>query len=246
MKHFIESYARIDEQAHVTGVALYATISRNNNLYTKEELKRFNNIKVPMNWEHDPSKVIGEATFFYNPELEIVYYEGLITDESVANLAKNRTLYVSIEADPQEMKEVCNAPGECFNMPYLLRPRALGVTETPGVSLTSLEVIESYIKRIKECEHDEHLENKYAPEQTNLKHEQHIRNLLEGDAEPDNDCISSKVSKLDSEHPDWSSDKKVAVAISQCSEKEMKEYVLENVFKINEFCTCGDLKKKNR
>jgi len=68
----IEAYTTIDEQAHITGVALIPRISRNNNLYTKEELRRFDRVRVPLNWEHDSSKEIGFVTFHYNEELETV------------------------------------------------------------------------------------------------------------------------------------------------------------------------------
>ena len=151
----LESYAQIDEQAHITGVALIPRISRNNNLYTKEELKRFNNVTVPLNWEHDPDKKIGKVTFHYNAELETVYYDGTITDEASADLARNKTLFTSIEADPTDMKEICNAPNDCFHMPFGLTPKALALTETPGVPETSVVVIENYIK---ECKVDHELE----------------------------------------------------------------------------------------
>ena len=52
----LESYTRIDENAKISGVALIPRISRNQNLYTKEELKRFDGKTVPLNWEHNPEK----------------------------------------------------------------------------------------------------------------------------------------------------------------------------------------------
>ena len=36
--------------------------------------------------------------------METVYYEGMITDESAANLARNKTLFTSIEADPSNLE----------------------------------------------------------------------------------------------------------------------------------------------
>ena len=153
MKHIIEAYSRIDEQAHITGIALIPRISRNDNLYTKDELKRFDNKTVPLNWEHDPSKKIGKVTFHYNQELETVFYDGMITDEGSANLARNKILFTSIEADPQGMKEICNGPTDCFNMPFGLNPIGLALTETPGIPETSLKVIESFIKEncVQDC-----------------------------------------------------------------------------------------------
>ena len=171
----LESYATIDEQAHITGVALIPRISRNNNLYTKEELRRFDNVKVPLNWEHDRSKEIGFVTFHYNSEIETVYYDGFITNEAAADLARNKTLFTSIEAEPVSMRDVCNGSGDCFHMPFGLIPQALALTETPGVPETTVTVIERYIK---ECMADHELEKKYAPNQTNLNNEHHIEDIL--------------------------------------------------------------------
>ena len=142
----IESLATIDEQAHITGVALIPRISRNNRLYTKEELKRFDGVNVPLNWEHDEQKRIGNITFHYNPELETVYYDGMISDEKYAQLAKNKTLFTSIEAEPEFSRTVCNGTKDCFEMPFGLTPLGLALTESPGVPETSVKVIESLIK----------------------------------------------------------------------------------------------------
>ena len=148
----LDAYSRIDESAKIQGVALIPRISRNNNLYTKEELKRFDGKKVPLNWEHNPDKQIGSVTFSYNEDQETVYYEGIITDASAALVAKNKTLFTSIEAEPEGVEEICNhgTPGDCFAMPFGLRPTGLALTETPGVPETSVTVIENYIR---ECNH---------------------------------------------------------------------------------------------
>lgn len=169
-----ETWSTVDESAKITGTALVAIISRNGNLYTKEELARFDNKTVPLNWEHNPDKIIGTATFNYNPELETVFYEGEITDPAAAALARNKLLFTSIEANPASATTVCNNPGECFSMPRGLQPVALALTETPGVTVTSVKVLESFLK-----EHSSDLEKKYAPNQTNLKNEDHIEKLLQ-------------------------------------------------------------------
>lgn len=146
----IESYATIDESARIQGVALIPRISRNNNLYTKEELARFNGVKVPLNWEHNSDKVIGSVTFHYDPSSETVFYEGEITDPSAALLARNKLLFTSIEATPTAVKRVCNGANDCFQMPFGLVPEGLALTETPGVPETSVNVLrESIIQTIK-------------------------------------------------------------------------------------------------
>ena len=146
----LQAYTSVNESAHITGVALIPRISRNNNLYTKQELERFDGVSVPLNWEHDPSNVIGQVTFHYNPSQETVYYEGDITNEAAANVARNKLLFTSIEATPTEVTEICNGNSDCFAMPFGLRPEGLALTETPGVPETSVKVIENYIK---ECNH---------------------------------------------------------------------------------------------
>jgi ethanolamine utilization protein EutP (predicted NTPase) len=102
----LQAYSSVNESAKIRGVALIPRISRNNNLYTKQELERFNGVTVPLNWEHDPSNVIGTVTFHYNPSQETVYYEGIITNEAAANVARNKLLFTSIEATPTEVKEI--------------------------------------------------------------------------------------------------------------------------------------------
>jgi hypothetical protein len=166
----IESYATINENAKIQGVALIPRISRNNNLYTKEELARFHGKKVPLNWEHNGDKVIGEVTFQYDPTSETVYYEGVITDPSAALLAKNKLLYTSIEATPTAVKQVCNGGNDCFHMPFGLVPEALALTETPGVPETSVNVFkESILQTISECkehtEADHEFVHKYGAEE---------------------------------------------------------------------------------
>ena len=228
----IEAYSKIDEQAHITGVALIPRISRNNNLYTKAELQRFDNVQVPLSWEHDPTKNIGSVTFHYNSELETVYYDGMITDEASADLARNKTLFTSIEANPTDMREVCNGPDDCFHMPFGLVPVGLSLTETPGVPETSVKVIENYLK---ECERDRELELKYNKKE-------------QGRGEPNDDCIANKISIIMDENPGMSQDQAVAIAISKCSEKEGLQYLVKELFKLKEsFCpNCGELKKKNK
>ena len=148
----LQAYTSVNESAKITGVALIPRISRNNNLYTKQELERFDGVTVPLNWEHDPSNVIGEVTFHYNASQETVYYEGVITNEASANVARNKLLFTSIEATPTDVQEICNGNSDCFAMPFGLRPEGLALTETPGVPETSVKVIENYIR---ECNHHE-------------------------------------------------------------------------------------------
>ncbi len=220
----LEGYSTIDEQAHITGVALIPRISRNNNLYTKKELSRFNNVRVPLNWEHNPDKKIGMVTFRYNEEMETVYYEGIITDEAAANLARNKTLFTSIEADPIDMKEVCNGPDDCFHMPFGLKPVALALTETPGVPETSAKVIESYLR---ECEIDHELEKKYGKKETH--------DCPEGQVYVEGKCITKSKHEKDCNPLD--------VTLNRCNPLETLEQRVENLEKET---LCPDCLKKKK
>jgi len=171
----LEAYTSVSETAKISGVALIPRISRNNNLYTKAELERFDNVTVPLNWEHDPSKRIGTATFHYNPSLETVYYEGEITNEAAASVARNKTLFTSIEATPIEMREICNGATDCFSMPFGLKPEGLALTETPGVPETSVKVIENYIR---ECSGHDHKHERGADYTNYHKLENKLEKIL--------------------------------------------------------------------
>jgi len=224
-KYRLESYATIDEQAHITGIALIPRISRNNNLYTKEELKRFHNIKVPLNWEHDAGKIIGFVTFQYNEALETVFYDGFITDEASAQLARNKTLFTSIEADPQDMKTVCNGSDDCFHMPFGLKPIALALTETPGVPETTVRVIERYLK---ECQIDKDLEMKYGEAK-------HQGDCPEGQHMVDGKCVVISHKEKDCNQID--------VLTNKCDPLEKLQRRIEFIESL--FCPhCGELKKK--
>ena len=240
------AWSKIDESAHITGIALIPRISRNGNLYTKKELERFHNVRVPLNWEHNPSKQIGTVTFYYNQETEQVYYEGMIEDDAAAVLAKNKTLFTSIEANPVDVKKICNGStgDDCFNMPFGLTPTALALTETPGVPETSVHVIESYIK---ECFHDNKLEKKYAPNQ-GLQNEAHLEELTGGvhtaSANAIDDCLNEKISQISKQDPDLPHDQVVAMAVSQCANTETIKHLK---MAMEHFCNdCSELHfKKN-
>jgi len=240
----LESYAVIDERAHITGVALIPRISRNNNLYTKQELKRFDKVKVPLNWEHDRTKQIGFVTFHYNEEMETVYYDGFITDEASAQLARNKTLFTSIEAEPVSMKNVCNGEGDCFHMPFGLVPQALALTETPGVPETTVKVIERYVK---ECQVDHDLEAAMEDKHGKCTPTDIILNRCDPhENKHTDDCISKKIGIIKDEHPDMKQDQAVAIAHSKCDERHVESILQRLDILESMFCPhCGEVKKKN-
>ena len=52
MQILTESVFKLEEQK-ISGLALIPRISRNNTLYTNNELARADGVTVPLNWEHD-------------------------------------------------------------------------------------------------------------------------------------------------------------------------------------------------
>ena len=93
IKLIVESVSEVSETAKITGIALVPRISRNGNLYTKSEMEKADGVTVPLNWEHDSSKIIGSVTFSYNPALEQLFYEGTVTDEKYSTMVKNKKLF---------------------------------------------------------------------------------------------------------------------------------------------------------
>jgi len=141
----LESYATVNEQAKITGIAATPRISRNGILYTKAELERADGMTVPLNWEHDGSKVIGTATYSYNPQLEQLFYSATVTDEGTASLIKNKQLFTSIEAEVADIQSICNGPQDCFQMPIGLNFIALALTENPGIPETTVRITERFV-----------------------------------------------------------------------------------------------------
>ena len=144
-KLIVESLSEVNSHAKISGIALIPRISRNGNLYTKSEMRKADGLTVPLNWEHNSSRVIGEATFHYDESLEQLFYRGSITDESISRIVKNKQLFTSIEADVKEIRDVCNGPDDCFRMPIGLVWRGLALTDMPGVPETTVNLAEKFI-----------------------------------------------------------------------------------------------------
>lgn len=116
---------RINEKK-IKGIAAYPGISGNNRLYLPEELKRADNVKVPLYWDHDYSKPpLGFAILKWNPQGYLEYeaeYEGNIDAP-----------HVSIGAEYDY--------GEYFHdyfVPRNLRFYELSLTPNPGLPLTNV------------------------------------------------------------------------------------------------------------
>jgi N4-gp56 family major capsid protein len=118
------------EGKKIRGVAAYAGLSRNKNLYLPEELQRADGKKVPIFWEHDYSRQIGEATLRWNPDQQVLEFEGELFDGAFAP-------YVSIGADYSS--EVWF---EGYRVPRNLDFVELSLTQNPGLPLTSAQIVE--------------------------------------------------------------------------------------------------------
>lgn len=144
MQKLILESTIVIESHKISGIALIPRISRNQNLYLPEELKRADGKTVPLNWEHQTEKsAIGQVTFHYDKDLQQLRYEGIITDENAYNLIKNRTHHVSIGAEPSSVKSVCGSE-QCYNLPEGLNFRELSIVATPGIPESTVNLIESY------------------------------------------------------------------------------------------------------
>ncbi|MDE1867051.1 MAG: hypothetical protein KGI08_04990 [Thaumarchaeota archaeon] len=144
MQKLILESTLVIESHKISGIALIPRISRNQNLYLPEELKRADGKTVPLNWEHQTEKsAIGQVTFHYDKDLQQLRYEGIITDENAYTLIKNRTHHVSIGAEPSSVKSVCGSE-QCYNLPEGLNFKELSIVATPGIPESTVNLIESF------------------------------------------------------------------------------------------------------
>ncbi len=154
-----ETFSTVDETAKITGIAAIPRISRNNRLYLKSELERVNGLKVPLNWEHT-ERIIGEVTFHYDPTLEQLTYDGVITDSQIAQEAKTKQLHTSIQASAREVRSQCFTNADCMDIPMGLYDWQLAVTSSPGIPETSVGVYERFEGYTHKCvEHTEEKPN---------------------------------------------------------------------------------------
>ena len=150
-----ETLSKVDESAKITGIAAIPRISRNNRLYLKSELEKVNGLKVPLNWEHT-ERIIGEVTFHYDPTMEQLTYDGVITDSQIAQEAKTKTLHTSIQASAREVRSQCFTNADCMDIPMGLYDWQLAVTSSPGIPETSVGVYERFEGYVHKCiEHTE-------------------------------------------------------------------------------------------
>lgn len=139
------------------GIALTPSVSLNHNIYSAEEIDSAKNVGVslPANMEHDHTQIVGEVVYHNIPETHSLGYRAVVKDESAAAKLSDGTYKVSIEAGVEEVAQSCNKKG-CYNLVTGITLEGIGFTRTPGVTTTTLSVVESFQdwKPIKEskCE----------------------------------------------------------------------------------------------
>lgn len=155
IKIIYETWSKVDESAKISGIAAIPRISRNNRLYLKSELEKVDKKKVPLNWEHT-DRIIGEVTFHYEPTLEQLTYDGVITDSQIAQEAKTKTMHTSIQASATEVRSQCFTNSDCMDIPMGLYDWQLALTSSPGIPETSVGVYEKFVGYEHKC--IEHIE----------------------------------------------------------------------------------------
>ena len=141
-KVIIESVANFSS-GKITGRALVPGISRNGNQYTPDQMESAKNLGVPLklDWEHT-SENIGNVVFTYDNTLQEMHYTGTVTDAKRLAEIKNGSYQVSIEASVDEVMQSCT-PKRCYNMLVGLTMEGLAITNSPGITATTLQVMES-------------------------------------------------------------------------------------------------------
>lgn len=129
----------------IAGLAIIPRVSRNNVFYFPQELAKFDNVQVPLRWNHDQSDegIIGTAKFFFDSEKNQVRYEAEITNPIYQKYVDDHNFQVSIGALVEKENEICHPEGKgCFHAPILSTPTELSIVETPGIPESTLVVIE--------------------------------------------------------------------------------------------------------
>lgn len=149
MKHVIwESTGTVTEYKGIRvleGKALEPTVSLNGNVYSAEEIDEAKNLNVSLraDWEHDTSQVIGSVVYRLEPKEHALYYRAEITDKNYISKIKEGVHKVSIEAGVEEAVSSCTKK-RCYNVLQGITMEGIGITATPSVQTTTLNIIEKY------------------------------------------------------------------------------------------------------
>lgn len=230
---YIESVARTTEGGtEIFGVAAVSMFSRNDNVYFPAELARNDGKIVPLNWMHeDPVRKIGEVTLTFNQEKRRLMYQGTITDPEIADLVKNRELFVSIGADSADQKEVCDT-AQCYNAPIGLDIFELSIVDVPGIPEVTLNVLrESFKESFTSLVHENFQKNQMSTnsEKTNPQDKEvsedtttTVTKTVQTDPKPESDQ-QTQPQKQEQECPPgqrWDGEKCVPIEKSESEQSE--------------------------
>lgn len=171
MKLVLESNATVKGRI-IEGIALVPTVSRNGNIYSEEEILKAENLGIPLkaDWEHT-DEIIGSVVYTLDESLPGIRYRAEITTDRQITEGIHK---VSIEANINEVVASCTRQ-RCYNLVSGITFEGIGITDNPGVPLTTLSIIESAqdwtpitehncinCKEVKESEKIEQLEKQVS------------------------------------------------------------------------------------
>jgi hypothetical protein len=156
MKLVLESNATVKGKI-IEGIALVPTVSRNGNIYSEEEILKAENLGVELkaDWEHT-DEIIGSVVYTLDESLPGIRYRAEITSDRTITEGVHK---VSIEASINEVTASCTRQ-RCYNLVSGIRFEGIGITDHPGVPLTTLSIIESaqdwtpITKNCEKCQHE--------------------------------------------------------------------------------------------
>lgn len=124
----------------IAGVAMTAGMSRNNNVYTSEELEAFapKLTGSPLYLEHvTVESAIGKVTnCVFDAQSKSLLYEAEIYDQTIAEKIRNGLIqHVSVGADYDTL--------DSANVPHGLHNAEMSLVAVPGIPETNIQVLES-------------------------------------------------------------------------------------------------------
>jgi hypothetical protein len=131
----------------IAGVAMTAGMSRNNNVYTPEELQAFapKLIGSPLYLEHvTVNNAIGKVTnCVFDAQTKSLLYEAEINDSAIAEKIRNGLIqHVSVGADYDTL--------DSANVPHGLHNAEMSLVAVPGIPETNIQVLESLLHKATE------------------------------------------------------------------------------------------------
>lgn len=141
MRLVLESVGIVKDRI-IEGIALVPTVSKNGNIYSEEEILKSQglDISLPADWEHT-DEIIGDVVFSLDESIPAIKYRADVKTERAKEITEG-VHKVSIEADVKESVTTCTKQ-RCYNLVSGITFEGIGITKTPGVTQTTLRIVES-------------------------------------------------------------------------------------------------------